>query len=187
MHLPPSELASAAELIAAAAGSSGRVARPRTPPSRPGAAAPSAPSWRGKRGQQVRRWLERRGQTRRPPPQRNRDSAPSTRGSRSRIAGVRTEIASLETRPQRRGLRGHRAVPPTKVAHRPRVLVVRLRPDRPVRSRSPGLPLFCPPLRRSPGRTDRSAEVAIEANRTLQGRRAVVDVAIDRDSVLRPS
>ena len=23
--------------------------------------APSAPSWRGKRGQQVRRWLERRG------------------------------------------------------------------------------------------------------------------------------
>ena len=54
------------------------------------------------------------------PPQRNRDSAPSTRGSRSRIAGVRTEIASLETRPQRRGLRGHRAVPPTKVAHRPR-------------------------------------------------------------------
>ena len=55
MHLPPSELASAAELIAAAAGSSGpatswtparrsrRVARPRTPKSRPGAAAPSAP------------------------------------------------------------------------------------------------------------------------------------------------
>ena len=27
----------------------------------PGAVAPSAPSWRGKRGQQVRRWLERRG------------------------------------------------------------------------------------------------------------------------------
>ena len=26
-----------------------------------GASAPSAPSWRGKRGQQVRRWLERRG------------------------------------------------------------------------------------------------------------------------------
>ena len=49
MHLPPSELASAGELIAAAAGSSGpatswtparrsrRVARPRTPKSRPGA------------------------------------------------------------------------------------------------------------------------------------------------------
>ena len=56
MHLPPSELASAAELIAAAAGSSGpatswtparrsrRVARPRTPKSRPGAAAPSTPA-----------------------------------------------------------------------------------------------------------------------------------------------
>ena len=58
MHLPPSELASAAALIAAAAGSSGpatswtparrsrRVARPRTPKSRPGAAAPSAPTRR---------------------------------------------------------------------------------------------------------------------------------------------
>ena len=56
MHLPPSELASAGELIAAAAGLSGpatswtparrsrRVARPRTPKSRPGAAAPSAPA-----------------------------------------------------------------------------------------------------------------------------------------------
>ena len=62
---------------------SGRLAR---------AAAPSAPSWRGKRGQQVRRWLERRGRRAVRPPQRNRDLAPSTRGSRSRIAGVRTEV-----------------------------------------------------------------------------------------------
>ena len=44
------------------------------------AAAPSAPSWRGKRGQQVRRWLERRGrravhpQPRSPPPPRSSGS-----------------------------------------------------------------------------------------------------------------
>ena len=46
--------------------SSARVVRiPRTAT---GAAAPSAPSWRGKRGQQVRRWLGAPWQTRRPPP-----------------------------------------------------------------------------------------------------------------------
>ena len=38
--------------------------------------APSAPSWRGKRGQQVRRWLERRGRRAvRPPREPGPDAA----------------------------------------------------------------------------------------------------------------
>ena len=89
---------------ARAAGARGR---PHTCPPGPrsrstGVAAPSAPSRCGKRGQQVRRWLERHGRRAvPPPPQRNRDLAPSTRGSRSRIAGVRTEVFEA-TGPYRR-------------------------------------------------------------------------------------
>jgi len=71
------------------------------------------------------------------------------------------------------------------------ILVARRRPDRPVRSRL-SLSLRLRPLLRLRRfsrigfAAARIPKVAIEANRALQRRRAAVDIAIDRDLVLRP-
>ena len=69
---------------------SGRLAR---------ADAPSAPSWRGKRGQQVRRWLERRGRRAVRPPREPRSGRGAGRVEGERAPSGRRALVGLESAP----------------------------------------------------------------------------------------
>ena len=112
---------------------SGRLAR---------ADAPSAPSWRGKRGQQVRRWLERRGRRAvRPQTRTPAREKPSTARPAPRVSRRDWRVSAFPSRSRCR----ERAV-----------LMPRRRPARPGRQRDRNLPRDRVRARHTAGRFRRS-------------------------------